>query len=279
MVDQTAIFEIERPRLLGIATRMLADPVEAEDVVQQTWLRLHGSDAEIANLPGWLTTVASRLCLDRLRARTVAFGAEIDVAGTAPDPVENVILADAVGAALQVVLERLTPKERIAFVLHDSFGFEFDTIAQVLDTTSGAARKLASRARRKVSHPTPEDKLAEWEIVDAFLAAARAGDFTRLLELLAPGAVITGDEAAVLTGTPAKITGQHDVATFFNGAAATALAVFIGERPGAAWFERGQARVVFDFTINHGVVDHIAFRADPDTLAQLSRRRGPEHAG
>lgn len=278
-VDQTAIFEAQRPRLVMLAARLLADPVEAEDVVQQAWLRLHRTDADIENLPAWLTTVTSRLCLDRLRARVPVPEADIDVPGSAADPAQDVLLADVVGVALQVVLDRLTPKERVAFVLHDSFGFEFDTIARVLDTTSAAARKLASRARGKVRQPAAADRLAQWEVVDAFLVAAREGDFTRLLELLAPDAVIAGDEAAILIGTPTEIAGQHDVATFFNGAAAAALPVFIGDRPGAAWFDRGQARVAFDFTVVDGVVCRIDFRADREVLAQITRRAGDSRRG
>ncbi len=202
------------------------------------------------------------------------FEADIEVAETSPDPADDVVLADAVGVALQVVLDRLTPRERVAFVLHDSFGFEFDTIAKVLDATPAAARKLASRARSKIGQPSPDDQLAEWEVVDAFLVAAREGDFTRLLELLAPDAVIAGDEAAIRAGTPAEIAGQREVATFFNGAAASALAVFISDRPGAAWFLRGEARVAFDFTVADGRVRRIDFRADPEVLAQIARRNG-----
>ncbi len=285
-MDATATFEAERPRLRRLASRMLSDPVEAEDVVQQTWLRWHGVDASIENLPGWLTTVTSRLCLDRLRARTPVPATDIEAAGPAGDPavdravdpagdpVDDVLLADAVGIALRVVLDRLSPAERVSFVLHDSFGFEFATIAQVLDTTPAAARKLASRARSKVGQPAAEDQLAAWEVVDAFLTAARQGDFSRLLELLAPGAVITGDEAAVRAGTPARIDGRQQVATFFNGAAAAALPVFVDERPGAAWFHRGAARVAFDFAVADGVVRRIAFRADPAVLEQVTRRAG-----
>lgn len=273
-MDQTAQFEAERPRLLRLATRLLNDPIEAQDVVQQSWLRLHGSDAQIENLAGWLSTVTSRLCLDRLRAHTAIAQSDPEIAGTASDPADDVILAYAVGIALHVVLQRLSPKERVAFVLHDSFGFEFETIASILQTTSQAARKLASRARSKIARPVPEDRLADWEIVDAFLTAARTADFSRLLELLAPEAVIAGDAAAIAAGTPSEITGQQEVATFFNGSAAAALPVFIGEVPGAAWFHRGDARVAFDFTVANGVVYRIDFRADPEVLAQISRRYG-----
>ncbi len=275
-MDLTAAFTAERPRLVRLATRVLNDHVEAEDVVQQAWLRLAGTDAEIENLPGWLTTVTTRLCLDRLRAKVPVPEEPAESADEASDPAEDVALADTVGLALSVVLERLSPNERVAFVLHDSFGFEFPMIAELLGTTPVAARKLASRARAKVAQPTAEDRLADWEVVDAFLAASRGGDFARLLELLAPDAVVAGDEAAVATGTPKLLEGRRAVAEMFNGAAQSALPVFVGERPGAAWFLRGEARVAFDFTVVEGRVARIDFRADPSVLAGLSRRTGDE---
>ena len=187
-VQDTDVFEAQRPRLLRIAARVLDDPGEAEDVVQQAWLRLHRNQTDIDSLPAWLTTVTTRLCLDRLKARIPAPVAEVVVAEAAPDPADDMALAETVGLALQVVLDRLTPRERVAFVLHDSFGFEFSTIAAILDTTPVTARKLASRARAKVGQPPAEDQLADWEVVDAFMAAAREGDFDRLLRLLAPEA-------------------------------------------------------------------------------------------
>lgn len=286
-MDQTEIFEAERPRLVGIASRVLADHAEAEDVVQQAWLRLDRAvrrDAvEIENLPAWLTTVTTRLCLDRLRARTPVPVEDleagdradlVDRAAPAADPAEDVALADTVGIALQAVIDRLTPRERVAFVLHDSFGFEFTTIAAVLDTTPAAARKLASRARAKVARPSSEDALADWEVVDAFMDAARGGDFERLLQLLAPDAVVGADEAAVLMGTPASIEGRDEVATFFNGSAQTALAVFVGDRPASAWFLKGEAKVLFDFDVADGQVRGITFRAAPEVLARVVRRDG-----
>ncbi|MEO5610250.1 MAG: sigma-70 family RNA polymerase sigma factor [Ornithinibacter sp.] len=288
-MDETAGFEAERPRLLRLAGRVLGDPMEAEDIVQQSWLRLHGTDADVANLPGWLSTVVTRLCLDRLRARTpvpsepseaAAASGRVgspDAAPTPADPADHVALADTVGVALQVVLDRLTPGERVAFVLHDTFGFEFSTIAAILDTTPGAARKLASRARAKVRDVPAEgghelDRPAHWEVVDAFLAAARGGDVAQLLRLLAPDVVVTADPAAVASGTPERLAGQRAVATMFDGAAKAALPVLIDERPGAGWFHRGEARVLFDFTIEHGVITRIVFRADPDVLARVVRR-------
>ena len=277
-MDRTETFEAERPRLVGIAARVLGDHAEAEDIVQQAWLRLHRTDAtgevEIDNLPAWLTTVTTRLCLDRLRARTPVPVEEVELEDTSVGPADDLALADTVGIALQAVIDRLSPRERVAFVLHDSFGFEFATIAAVLDTSPAAARKLASRARAKVAQPAPEDQLADWEVVDAFMAAAREGDFDRLLRLLAPDAVVGADEAAILSGTPARIEGRDEVAAFFNGSAHSALAVFVGDRPAAAWFHLGQAKVVFDFEVAGAMVRGITFRAGPEVLAQVARRDG-----
>jgi RNA polymerase sigma-70 factor (ECF subfamily) len=278
-VDQTDMFEAERPRLVGIASRVLGDHAEAQDVVQQAWLRLHGTDAAIDSLPAWLTTVTTRLCLDRLRARTPIPVDDVGPGETVNDPADDVALADTVGIALHVVLDRLSPQERVAFVLHDSFGFEFPTIAAVLDTTPAAARKLASRARAKVTQPRPEDHLADWEVVDAFMAAAKNGDFDRLLRLLAPEAVVTADDVAVLVGTPRHIEGRDEVATFFNGSAQAALPVFVGDRPATAWFHLGAAKVVFDFTVKDGLVRAITFRAAPDVLSQVVRRDGGRPRG
>lgn len=290
--QETTAFEAERPRLVGLATRVLGDAAEAEDIVQQAWLRLDRSDTEIDSLPAWLTTVTTRLCLDRLRAHTPTpvadehlesqdagrAGTSVPTAAAAADPAHGVKLAETVGVALQVVLDQLTPSERVAFVLHDTFGFEFATIATMLDTSPAAARKLASRARTKVRAARPRDQLADWEVVDAFLAAARGADFGRLLELLAPDAVIGADPAAVLAGTPERIEGREAVATFFNGAAAAALPVFVADRAGAAWFHRGAARVAFDFAITDGMVTRIDFRADADVLASVRRRQDGGHA-
>ena len=276
-MGQTEAFLAERPRLVRIATRVLGDAGEAEDVsAEQAWLRLQGAGGAIENLQAWLTTVTVRLCLDRLKARIPNPVDQVELPDAADDPADQVVLAEMVAAALHVVLDRLSPRERVAFVLHDSFGFEFPTIAQLLDTTPAAARKLASRARAKVGHPAADDQLADWEVVDAFLAAARKGEFERLLELLAPDAVVVGDAPAAAIGTPSLIQGRTNVAAFFNGAAASALPVFVGVRPGAAWFDRGTARVAFDFVVELGRVRRIEFRADPTVLAGLRRRRGSQ---
>ncbi len=284
-VELSEEFEAERPRLVGIATRVLGDHAEAEDVVQQAWLRLHrattragtGSATEIESLPAWLTTVTTRLCLDRLRSRTPVPVEDLDLEQddeVGDDPADEVALADTVGLALSVVLDRLSPRERVAFVLHDSFGFEFPTIAAVLGTTSVAARKLSSRARAKIAQPRSEDLLADWEVVDAFMAAARNGEFDRLLRLLAPDATVGADSAAVSAGTPQHLEGRDEVATFFNGSARSALPVFVQDRAASAWFHLGRARVVFDFTVADGLVRAITFRAAPEVLAAVVRRDG-----
>lgn len=289
----TEAFEAERPRLLGLATRILGDHAEAEDIVQQAWLRLHGTGTDIDSLPAWLTTVTTRLCLDRLRSRTPVPHSEIEPTETAPDVADEVALADTVGVALQAVIDRLTPSERVAFVLHESFGFDFATIASILGTTPAAARKLASRARGKVRsrgsaaddrtppirdvgpEPAPGEaaERADWEVVDAFMAAAREGDFASLLRLLAPEAGVTADAAAIGIGTPERIDGRQQIAEFFNGSAHAALAVHVGKRPGAAWYDRGTPRVVFDFDIDGGRVRGITFRAADEVLARVVRRR------
>jgi RNA polymerase sigma factor (sigma-70 family) len=273
-MDPTAAFEAERPRLTAIASRVLGDPTEAQDVVQQAWLRLVATDADIVSPPAWLTTVTTRLCLDRLRARVPVPVDDVPVHDTAPDPADELAPADSVGAALHIVLERLSPAERVAFVLHDSFGFEFATIAAVLDTTPAAARKLASRARARIGQPARDDALADWEVVDAFMAAARGGDLGRLLELLAPDAGVTADPAAVTAGTPASIEGREVIAGFFDGSATAALPVFVDDRPAFAWFHRGEAKVVFDFEVVDGAVAAIVFRADPELLQRVVRRDG-----
>lgn len=272
-MDQTLAFEAERPRLVRVAARILNDHTEAEDVVQQAWLRLQGTDAEIANLGGWLTTVTTRLCLDRLRAKVPTPADEVELFEQVADPADEIALADTVGIALQVVLDRLSPGERVAFVLHDSFGFEFATVAALLGITPTAARKLASRARAKVTQPASEDALADWQVVDAFMTAAREGEFSRLLELLAPDVVVDGDAAAAAMGTP-TMSGRDAVANFFNGAAQAAFPAFVEERPGAAWMQRGKAQVAFDFTISEGRVAAIRFRAAPEVLDAVRPRKG-----
>ncbi|WP_247827749.1 sigma-70 family RNA polymerase sigma factor [Arthrobacter antioxidans] len=273
-MDLTEEFEAERPRLVRIAAGVLDDRAEGEDMVQQAWLRLNATDTEIENVPAWLTVVTTRLCLDRLRSRVPEpTDAMPDPATDAvTDPAEQLIEAAGVGVALQVVLQRLSPSERVAFILHDTFGVDFRTIATVLTVSPEAARKLASRARSRVSTLAPDGTPADWEVVDAFLAASRGGSFARLVHLLAPDVVVSADTEAIAAGTPTRLEGRETVAAMFDGAATTAFPVFVDGRPGAAWFLRGEPRVAFDFTITDGVVSAITFRARPDVLGSLVRR-------
>ncbi|MEH3156468.1 MAG: sigma factor [Gordonia paraffinivorans] len=277
-MDRLAVFENERPRLVAIAARVLRDPDEAQDVVQQTWIRLQGTSSAIDNLPGWLTTVTTRLCIDRLRSAVPAPEADPKPGGSQPDPADETVVADSVGRALQAVHDHLTPTERVAFVLHDSFAIDFDTVADVLGVSTAAARKAASRARAKVVAPV-EHRRTDWEVVDAFLRAARDGEFSTLIRLLAPDVVVAGDPAAIAAGTPGRIDGRDAVAAMFDGAARSALPVFVDGRPGAAWFLRGEARVAFDFTVVDGMVTRIDFRADPAVLAVIRRRRDDRPQG
>jgi RNA polymerase sigma-70 factor (ECF subfamily) len=208
----TERFEENRPRLRGVAYRMLGSLSEAEDAVQEAWLRLNRSDAAtIDHLGGWLTTVVSRVCLDMLRSRTSRREEPIDptvkerrvVHGEGADPEGEAVLADSVGVALLVVLDTLTPAERLAFVLHDLFAMPFDEIGPIIGKSPGAAKQLASRARRRVrGSPAPTDagRDRQREVVEAFLRAARAGDFEGLLAVLDPDAVLRIDAAARVDG-------------------------------------------------------------------------------
>lgn len=284
--DQTTAFEAERPRLARIAERVLGDHAEAEDVVQNAWIRLARNETPIDNLPGWLTTVTTRLCLDRLRSTLpepeedlglglgLGFGLGLDE--TVPDPADDLVLADSVGSALRVVLDRLSPSERVAFVLHDSFAVDFPTIAAILDCSPAAARKLASRARHKVTERTPDDQPADRSdhvaVVDAFLHAAKGGDLEALLGLLAPDVVMAGaDSGAATLGTP-RLVGREQVLGLVNGGMKTAFPAHLGDRPALAWLHRGEYKVVFDITVVGGQIQRIDLRADPEVLATVRKR-------
>lgn len=278
-MDLSEEFAAERTRLVRVAAGIMRDRHEAEDVVQLTWIRLQGTNQPaIRDLPAWLTTVTTRLCLDRLRARIPepAELSDLSDAGSGPDPYCEVELADTVGVALHVVLEQLSPSERVAFVLHDTFGVEFNSIADILDSTPTAVRKLASRARARVRGGLPDGPVADDEVVDAFLAAAKGGDFVRLLHLLAPQVVVSADAEAIAVGTPAKLEGREQVAAMFDGAAAAALPIFVEGRAGAAWFHKGAVRVVFDFSVRAGKITGIVFRAAPGIVATVQPRRGAD---
>lgn len=252
-------FETARPRLLAIATRLLGSAADADDAVQETWLRLEGADADaIENLDAWLTTVVSRVCLDVLRAprRTREHSWQVEpwrdepVASTG-DPVVELERSDAVGVALLVVLETLSPAERLAFVLHDVFGQPFERIAEVLDRSPDAARQLASRARRRVRGAPPPARPSprrDREIVDAWLAAAEEGDFTRLLALLDDGAVLRadfGDRVQVIEGA----TRIAEQATFAQRLAAHSVPVRLSGRPGVAAVIAGRVVSLLAFEI------------------------------
>ena len=273
-------FERRRPHLRRVAYRLLGSPEDAEDAVQEAWVRLQRSDtSDVVNLDGWLTTVVARISLDMLRSRSSRREQLNDQPGepegyastlapaTAPNPADQAELADTVGLALFVVLDRLSPSERIAFVLHDLFAVSFDEIAPVIGTTSAAARQLASRARRRLrgAEESEGDVAAQRAVVDAFLAAARGGDLTTLLRLLAPDVVLDVDAAAAQTGA-VRLVGADDVAGQFAGRARVAQTALVDGAVGAVWSVGGRPRIVFDFVLRGGRVAAITLLADPDTL-------------
>ena len=265
-------FEAERPRLWSVAHRMLGSGPDADDAVQEAWLRLQRTDG-IDNFGGWLTTVVSRVCLDMLRSRSSRREddlARVEDAPLADDaaghPALEAELADAVGSALLVVLQSLGPAERLAFVLHDTFGVGFDDIAVIIGRSPAATRQLASRARRRVRGQQPADQGAERAVVDAFLAASRSGDFERLLTLLDPDAVVRADAAAVQMGSEALVTGARSVAETFAGRARAARPAEIDGSPGLAWAHGGETKVAFGFTVLDGRITEIELIADPDVL-------------
>lgn len=291
-------FEADRIRLRGVAYRMLGSMAEAEDAVQEAWLRLDRADtSEVANLSGWLTTVVARVCLDQLRSRKsrredpVGVGlAEDDAAAAAPgsldasgalggeapagggDPAQEAELADSVGLALLVVLDTLTPAERLAFVLHDLFAVSFDEIAPIVDRTPAAARQLASRARRRVqTSPRAEgdaDRSRQRAVVDAFLAASRGGDFEALLTVLDPDVVFRGDQAAVTLGGPAELRGAQAVAQSFCGRADAAFPALLDGQVGLVVVPKpGHVLLVLRVTLAHdGRIAGLDAVADPTSL-------------
>jgi RNA polymerase sigma-70 factor (ECF subfamily) len=275
-----AQFEAQRARLRAVAYRMLGSASDADDAVQEAWLRLNraGGD-DIANLGGWLTTVVARVCLDMLRARTARREEaleplELGVASDAPagDPEQAAVLADSVGLALVVVLETLSPAERLAFVLHDMFAVPFVEIGPILGRSPDAAKQLASRARRRVRGAEAQDAAQHRHraVVQAFLAAARDGDFAGLLTLLAPDAELRLDDAALGMGPVRGSVGATAVATTFaNLGARAALPALIDGAPGAVWLHRGQPRVVFLFAIADDAIQRIEIVADPQRLTHF----------
>jgi len=274
-------FMANSTHLRAVAYRMLGSPSEADDAVQETWVRLSRADTrEVTNLSGWLTTVLARVCVDMLRSRTARReesleGREHDLAAgrvTGADPEHEAVLADSVGIALLLVLDTLAPAERLAFVLHDMFAMPFDEIARIEGCSPAAARQLASRARRRVQGATPPseaDLTRKRAVVDAFLAASRSGDFDALLALLDPDVVLSADDAAVQVGATRQVSGAMDVASTFSGRARVAHAALVNGTVGAVWAPGGRPRVVFGFTIVAGRIVAIDLLADPERLRQL----------
>ena len=270
-------FEAHRPRLHAVAHRMLGSAADADDAMQEAWLRLSRSGAEgVENMGGWLTTVVARVCLDLLRSRQSRHeqpaGEDLPERAGDADPEQQVLMADSVGLALLVVLDTLTPAERLAFVLHDMFDVPFDQIAPVLERSPAAARQLASRARRRVraAGPNPgRDPARQREVVTAFLAAAHGGDFAALVALLDPEVVLRTDPEGVRLGAPAAIAGAHDVATAFAEYRGGVRPALVGGLAGAVWAPGGRTRVAYVFAVAGGTITAIDRVADPERLREL----------
>lgn len=281
MNDRDALadrFEADRARLLAVARRLLGSELEAEDAVQEAWLRLERTDAEaVDNLSGWLTTVVSRVCLDRLRARRARPEQHMDDASTAAsatdaDPEREAVLADSIGSALLVVLERLSPGERVAFVLHDVFAMPFEDVALVVDRSPEATRQLASRARRRVQggQVSPDlDLLRRRQLVEAFLAAARGGDFNGLLAVLDPDVALRPDQAALRMGSLRETRGAAAVASALAGGAQTARLALVDGLPALVWAPGGTIRGVIEFRVADGRIVGLDVTGDAARIDEL----------
>src|SRR5262245_20702578 len=274
----TEQFEANRGHLRAVAYRMLGSRAEAEDAVQEAWLRLNRADTrEVENLGGWLTTVVARVSLDMLRTRKARREEPmvelppqaVERSAEEGDPEHDAVMADAVGPALLVVLDTLAPAERLAFVLHDLFGVPFDEIAVILGRSSDAARQLASRARRRVRGATPTreaDPERQREVVSAFLRASRGGDFEALLTVLDPDVVVRADATAGQMGAAPEVRGATAVLNTFLGRAVGAQPAIIDGIAGAAWAPGGRIRAVLGFTVVDGKVTAIDLVADRERL-------------
>jgi RNA polymerase sigma factor (sigma-70 family) len=275
-------FERHRPRLRAWAVRMLGCTAEAEDAVQEAWLRVTRADTDaVENLGGWLTTIVSRVALDMLRSRKTRNESPLDTIDVQasdgrPGHEHDIEMADAIGPALMVVLNALSPLERFAFVLHDLFGVPFDEIAPIVGRSPAAARQLASRARRRVRGADAPTGAREGQraIVDAFLAASREGKFDELLALLNPEAVLRADGVAVAMGATATVYGARAVAETFSGRARFAEPALIDGVPGAVWAPGGSPRVVFTFQFAGDHITRIELIADQDRIKTLDLRLG-----
>jgi RNA polymerase sigma-70 factor (ECF subfamily) len=277
-------FEQHRPHLRAVAYRMLGSVSEADDAVQDAWLRVSRADTEaVDNLGGWLTTVVARVCLNALRSRErrreepleVRLPDPIVTAESGADPEHEAVLADSVGLALLVVLETLTPAERVAFVLHDLFAVPFDQIAELLERSPAAVRQLASRARRRVQGQTtaPDgDPTQQRQVVDAFVAAARDGDLEGLVSVLDPDVVLRADGGRSRTRRSVVLHGAHEVSS--NAVLAARLAQFVrpalvNGTPGAVAVVAGQAFSVMSFTVAGGRIVAMDVLYDPERLGRL----------
>jgi RNA polymerase sigma factor (sigma-70 family) len=271
----TERFEENRAHLRAVAYRMLGSQSEADDAVQESWLRVSRADrSDVQNLTGWLTTVVARVCLNMLQSRKTRREeplGERDLSADDADPEQQAVLADSVGVALLVVLDTLTPAERLAFVLHDTFAVPFDDIAPIVGRSPAATRQLASRARRRIQGSrATSDHARQREVVKAFLAASREGDFAALLTLLDPDVVLRADAAAAQFGAVGGIQGADAVAAQFAGRARAARPALVGGTPGAAWAPGGAPRVAFRFSFSDRKIVAIDIVADPERLQDVT---------
>jgi RNA polymerase sigma factor (sigma-70 family) len=276
-----ARFEEHRIRLRAVAYRMLGSVSEADDAVQDAWLRVSRSDTgAVANLGGWLTTIVARVCLNVLQARRSRpeepvggyLPERVAGAADADDPEQAALLADSVGLALLVVLDTLAPAERLAFVLHDMFDVPFEQIAPIVERSPAATRQLASRARRRVrgtAMTAGPDPGRQREVVAAFVAASRGGDFDALLALLDPDVVVRADRTAVQLGVKPEVRGAGAVAGHFSRRARGLQPAVVDGTAAAAWAPGGRLRVLVTFTVTRGAVTGIDLVADPDRLGDL----------
>ena len=276
-------FESNRTRLRAVAYRMLGSLSEADDAVQESWLHLSRAEAtSIENLGGWLTTVVARVCLDTLRSRKSRREEFLDEAVVEPltnresevDPENEILLADSIGMALLVVLEKLSPAERLAFVLHDMFGVSFDEIAPIVGRSATATRQLASRARRRVqgqgtASPLAADLARQREVVTAFLSASRDGNFAALLALLDPQVVFRADPAAARAGGNRELHGAEAVARTFLGRARIADPALINGAIGILVAPGGRLRIALELTFVNEKIVEIRAIAEPEHLSQL----------
>lgn len=280
-----AAFERARPHLRAVAFRLLGSAADADDAVQDAWLRAVGQElGAIENPTGWLTTIVSRVCLDRLKARRRRRAEPWEDDGAQADapasPEEQQLLADSVGLAMLVVLERLSPRERVAFVLHDAFALPFEDIAVVVDRSVVATKKLASRARQRVygASPSSEDIASQREVVEAFLAASRDGDVERLLAVLAPDVVRKVEPIARDPGTPAELRGAEAVANEIaanRSRAALARVVLVDGALGAVVAPLGRLRFVLRLTLSEGRIAAFEVLGERASLDALELRLLP----